>query len=107
MLVRLAQALASSFNFQGRVKKTFYVLSDDKVVVGPRVRAQAQATPDIAEKDAVQAMETDGDLAPVQVQQPSAPQSLAAKLSANLAIKCKATEPADQSGASDRSKTKC
>jgi hypothetical protein len=38
---RLAHALASSFNFQGRVKKTFYVLTDDKVGSGPRLRPQA------------------------------------------------------------------
>jgi hypothetical protein len=37
----MAHALASSFNFQGRVKKTFYVLTDDKVGAGPRLRPQA------------------------------------------------------------------
>jgi len=34
----MAHLLASSFNFQGRVKKTFYVLTDDKVGSGPRLR---------------------------------------------------------------------
>jgi hypothetical protein len=104
----LAQALASSFNFQGRVKKTFYLLSDDKVTVGSRARVTATAATaaekDVAEKDAVQAMETDGDVAPVPAKAPSGAQSLAAKLSANLAAKRKASEPADQSGASDRTK---
>jgi hypothetical protein len=38
---RLAHALASSFNFQGRVLKTFYVLTDDKVGAGPRLRPQS------------------------------------------------------------------
>jgi len=33
---RLAQALAGSFNFQGRIKKTFYVLADGKTTTGPR-----------------------------------------------------------------------
>ncbi len=33
--------LASSFNFQGKVKKTFYVLTDDKVGSGPRLRPGA------------------------------------------------------------------
>jgi hypothetical protein len=37
-LHRMAHLLASSFNFQGRVKKTFYVLTDDKVGSGPRLR---------------------------------------------------------------------
>jgi len=33
--------LASSFNFQGKVKKTFFVLTDDKVGSGPRLRPGA------------------------------------------------------------------
>ncbi len=101
---RLAQALASSFNFQGKVKKTFYVLSDDKVTLGPKVRAPAASA--ATEKDVVQAMETDNDVAPNRVQQPAVQPSLAAKLSASLALKRKATEPADQSGSTDRSKAK-
>jgi hypothetical protein len=99
--------LASSFNFQGRVKKTFYLLSDDKVTIGQRSRATAAtATADknVAEKDVVQAMETDSDVAPVPAKGPTRAQSLAAKLSASLAAKRKASEPADQSGASDRIK---
>jgi hypothetical protein len=43
VLCRLAHALASSFNFQGRVKKTFYVLTDDKVGAGPQLRPNSLA----------------------------------------------------------------
>ncbi len=96
-IIRLAQALASSFNFQGRVRKTFYVLSDDKVIVGGRRQLSAQAP---AGAESAQPMETDSpDTAPSTVTKaPStSTQSLAAKLSANLANKRKATEPPDNS----------
>jgi len=55
---RLAHALARSFNFQGRVHKIFYVLTDDKVGAGPRLPPQSQlkpATIDLTEE----AMDTD------------------------------------------------
>jgi len=55
---RLAHALARSFNFQGRVHKIFYVLTDDKVGAGPRLPPQALlklATIDLTEE----AMDTD------------------------------------------------
>ncbi len=87
------------------MKKTFYLLSDDKVTAGQRARsmaATATADKDVTEKDVEQAMETDSDVAPVPTKAPA--QSLAAKLSASLAAKRKASEPADQSGASDRTK---
>ncbi len=103
---RLAQALASSFNFQGRVRKTFYVLSDDKVIVGGRRQLATQAP---ADADSAQPMETDApDPAPTTAAKPSSTstQSLAAKLSANLASKRKATEPPDNSGGSDKSKSR-
>ncbi len=48
--------LASSFNFQGRVRKTFFVLTDDKVGSGPRLRP---GTLSQAPADDVQPMETD------------------------------------------------
>ncbi len=35
---RLAHLLAGSFNFQGKVKKIFYVLSDDKIGSGARLK---------------------------------------------------------------------
>jgi hypothetical protein len=83
------------------------MLSDDKVVAGLRQRPQtSQAS---AETDGGQPMETDSadTAAPVMATQPPAgSQTLAAKLSANLAIKRKAAEPPDQSGASDRTKSR-
>ncbi len=104
---RLAQALASSFNFQGRVRKTFYVLSDDKVVAGVRRPPQtSQASKSSTETEADQPMETDTTetVAPIVPSQPPGAQSLAAKLSANLAIKRKTTEPPEQSGTTDKPK---
>jgi hypothetical protein len=56
-LSRLAHALASSFNFQGRVKKTFYVLTDNKVGAGPRLRPNSLAKE--PSKDSEPAMEVD------------------------------------------------
>ncbi len=81
------------------MKKTLFVLSDDKVVVGPRVRAQAATSS--AKKDVPEAMDTD-NVTPAP--KPANPQSLAAKLSANLALKRKASEPADQTVATDKSR---
>ncbi len=109
MLLRLAQALASSFNFQGRVAKTFYVLSDDKVVTGLRRPPQSSKNnaKDASETETSQPMETDTPeaVAPVVATQPiPGTQSLAAKLSANLAIKRKATDPPEQSGPADKPK---
>ncbi len=92
---RLAHALASSFNFQGRVKKTFFVLTDDKVGAGPRMRPQSGLKP--AEKDTAQPMETDSEVVPVQPE---------LTLSAKLAAKRKATEPADGSGTSGNAKSR-
>jgi hypothetical protein len=97
---RLAHALASSFNFQGRVKKTFFVLTDDKVGAGPRLRPQSGLKP--AEKDTAQPMETDSEVVPVQ---PPAKQH-ELTLSAKLAAKRKATEPADGSGTSGNAKSR-
>jgi hypothetical protein len=109
MFFRLAQALASSFNFQGRVRKTFYVLSDDKVVTGLRRQPQPPKAA-TTETEEGQPMETDtpeatNQAAPnVAPQTQSVAQTLAAKLSANLANKRKATEPPEQSGPSDKPK---
>ncbi len=107
MFTRLAQALASSFNYQGRVRKTFYVLSDDKVVAG--VRRTPLASKSSTSTETVQPMETDTEpaVAPVVPSQPSHPTgvpTLAAKLSASLANKRKATEPPEQSGSNDKPK---
>ncbi len=56
-LYRMAHLLASSFNFQGRVRKTFFVLTDDKVGSGPRLRPGSLSQEPAAEE--VQPMETD------------------------------------------------
>jgi hypothetical protein len=104
MFTRLAQALASSFNYQGRVRKTFYVLSDDKVVAG--VRRTPLASKSSTSTETVQPMETDTEpaVAPVVPSQPTGAPTLAAKLSASLANKWKATEPPEQSGSNDKPK---
>ncbi len=53
---RLAHLLAGSFNFQGKVKKIFYVLSDNKIGSGARLKPGV-----LAQKPAVDEtpMETD------------------------------------------------
>jgi hypothetical protein len=91
---RLAHALAKSFNFQGHVKKIFYVLTDDKVGAGPRLRPNALADTSVTEPTADQPMETDTSEVAVVDNSESTPQqpSLSAKLSA---LKRKAAEPAD------------
>ncbi len=102
IICRLAHALASSFNFQGRVKKTFYVLTDDKVGAGPRLRPNSLAKephkdPDqesTLSSDTTQPMETDPPTAP------TAPPALS--LSAKLAAKRKATESAAETVAKAR-----
>jgi hypothetical protein len=105
IIYRLAHALASSFNFQGRVKKTFYVLTDDKVGAGPRLRPNSLAKepnkdPDqesVQGSDTTQPMETDPPTAPTA---PTAPPVLS--LSAKLAAKRKATESAAETVAKAR-----
>jgi len=82
------------------------VLSDDKVIVGGRRQLSSQSP---ADTESAQPMETDApDTAPsTAAKAPSASAlSLAAKLSANLANKRKATEPPDNSGGSDKSKSR-
>ncbi len=83
------------------------MLSDDKVVVGGRRQLQgSQASKDA---DPIQPMETDApESAPNTATKapPEGTKSLAAKLSANLANKRKATEPPEQSGGSDKSKSR-
>ncbi len=80
------------------------MLSDDKVVAG--VRRKPLASKSSTATEAVQPMETDTAeaVAPVVSSQPSGAQTLAAKLSANLANKRKATEPPEQSGSNDKPK---
>ncbi len=99
---RLAHALARSFNFQGRVKKIFYVLTDDKVGAGPRLRPHALVETSENESAIDQPMETDTDTSDVVVvnctegSTDNSQQSLtlSAKLAAQ-ALKRKATEPAN------------
>ncbi len=81
------------------------MLSDDKVVVGGRRQQQVVQS----DAESAQPMETDApESAPTTAAKapPAGAQSLAAKLSANLALKHKATEPPDQSSGSDKSKSK-
>ncbi len=82
------------------MKKTFYVLTDDKVGAGPRMRPQSGLKP--AETDAIQPMETDNEANPTQqpVKQPES------TLSAKLAAKRKAAEPADGSSTSSSAKNR-
>ncbi len=87
------------------------MLSDDKVVAGvrrPLQQSQASKSSSETETEAGQPMETDtteATTAPtVPPQPPTATQTLAAKLSANLANKRKATEHPEQSGQSDKPK---
>jgi hypothetical protein len=109
-LFRLAHALASSFNFQGRVKKTFFVLTDDKVGAGPCLRPQAllkesgkdQTTDKDQTADKDQPMETDGDAAGNNppVQEPPKVMSLSAK----LAAKRKNTDTADSASSASKNR---
>ncbi len=99
---RLAHALASSFNFQGRVKKTFYVLTDDKVGAGPRLRPNSLAKdkgsdqgPNQGVKEAESGQSMDIDPPP-----PASPPVLS--LSAKLALKRKATNNAADSASKAR-----
>jgi len=79
---RKAYLLAGAFNFQGRVKKTFYVLTDDKIGSGPRLKPGVLSKKPAAEKqDSDSTMETDASAEDVATQQP-APVTLAAKLAA-------------------------
>jgi hypothetical protein len=104
VIFRLAHALASSFNFQGRVLKTFYVLTDDKVRVGPRLRPQSlnkdsakgqgtSSTEASVTTEASQPMETDTiESQPVAVAPAS---SGGLSLSAKLAAKRKNSDGAE------------
>jgi hypothetical protein len=91
----LAHALASSFNFQGRVRKTFYVLTDDKVGSGPCLCPNALSKD--TSKDPDQGTES---AQPMETDPPTAPPVMS--LSAKLAAKRKATD----SGADSASKAR-
>jgi hypothetical protein len=106
LLSRAAYLLARSFNFQGRVKKIFYVLTDDKIGSGPRLKPgvlSQKPAPD----DTASPMETDADTGSGSTSQPPPPQqpSLAAKLAAQ-ANKRKATETPDSADSAARNKPK-
>jgi hypothetical protein len=49
-LLRLAYRLAGSFNFRGRLRQLFYVLTDDKIGSGPRPAPHSLQNPDQPEK---------------------------------------------------------
>jgi len=104
----MAHLLASSFNFQGRVKKTFFVLTDDKVGSGPRLKPGSLSQEPTAEE--VQPMETDHSEQSTSTQsQHKTPSkgaktpSLASKLAAQ-AVKRKATDPPSSSVSKQRPK---
>ncbi len=107
-MFRSAHLLASSFNFQGRVQKLFYVLTDDKIGSGPHlcpgVLAKKPADNDTTSS---QPMETDADADAADLTKSvSTPQTSASKLAqAQLAKKRKAAEQADQADVG-RSKAK-
>ncbi len=103
-IFRLAHALASSFNFQGHVKKTFYVLTDDKVGSGPRLRPQSLAKEPGKDAEPATNMETstpeDGSESSSAQPRATAPTQGTSShagltLSAKLAAKRKATESVD------------
>jgi hypothetical protein len=76
--------------------------------VGGRRQLQASQAPAVAEADPSQPMETDAsDPSPgTAPKAAAAAQTLAAKLSANLALKRKATDPPDNTSGSDKSKSR-
>ncbi len=94
MSYRAAHLLASSFNFQGRIKKLFYVLTDDKVGSGPRLKPGVLSKgPEKVQGDD-QPMETDPDNSEVAANQPTSqptgqPASSGLTLAAKLALKRK------------------
>jgi hypothetical protein len=107
---RMAHLLAGSFNFQGKVKKMFYVLSDDKIGSGARLRPGI-----LAEKKAVveeSPMETDVEIiaeseAVQGTSHGSARTAPLQTLSQKLAAKRKASENSDTyASAANRQKTK-
>ncbi len=104
----MAHLLAGSFNFQGKVKKTFYVLSDDKIGSGARLRPGV-----LAEKKSVvdeTPMETDVEIV-AETEAVQGTSSGSARtvplqtLSQKLAAKRKASDNSD-AGAASRQKTK-
>jgi len=107
----LAHLLAGSFNFQGKVKKTFHVLSDDKIGSGARLRPGILSkklgndeTP--METDVVIVAESESQ--PVQGTSTGSARTLPLQtLSQKLAAKRKATEnPDTYASAANRQKTK-
>jgi hypothetical protein len=94
----MAHLLASSFNFQGRVKKTFYVLTDGKVGSGPRLRPGSlsqEPTPEEAQPMETDSTEQSTSSSKTPLKTPSKAtktSTLASKLAAQ-AVKRKATDP--------------
>ncbi len=110
-LFRLAHLLAGSFNFQGKVKKIFYVLSDDKIGSGARLKpgilAKKPNTDETPMDTDVVVVEHAGDVAEVQGPSGSARTIPLQTLSQKLAAKRKATEQPDSyASAANRQKTK-
>jgi hypothetical protein len=94
MSYRAAHLLASSFNFQGRVKKLFYVLTDDKIGSGPRLKPGVLSRGPEKVRDDDQPMETDPDNSEVATDQSTGqptgqPASSVPTLASKLALKRK------------------
>jgi hypothetical protein len=105
--------LASSFNFQGKVQKTFYVLTDDKVGAGPRLRPQALLKDQDKDRDKGQDPSSkptgqdtpqpmDTDQLQGQPQQPAVDPPRSISLSAKLAAKRKATDTGESASKARR-----
>jgi len=114
---RLAHLLAGSFNFQGKEKKIFYVLSDDKIGSGARLKPgilASKPSQDEAMDTDVVVVETDkADKADKSSEQSTSSGSARTiplqTLSQKLAAKRKAAESADTyadtyAGAANRQK---
>ncbi len=102
---RAAHLLASSFNFQGRVKKLFYVLTDDKVGSGPRLKPGVLSKGPVTVQDHVQPMETDHDnpeAAQPSEQSTSKADAPGLSLAAKLALKRKSDQVGPAQGHSQQ-----
>ncbi len=111
---RLAHLLAGSFNFQGKVKRTFYVLSDDKVGSGARLKPGVLAQKPVDVNVDQSPMETDvvivdqGISEAVQGTSTGSARTIPMQtLSQKLAAKRKATDtPDSHASAANRQKTR-
>jgi hypothetical protein len=107
----MAHLLASSFNFQGRVKKTFFVLTDDKIGSGPRLRpsslSQGPSTEEVQPMETEQSEQSEQSTSStISHKTPSKggkPPTLSSKLAAQ-SVKRKATDPPASNASKQRPK---